>query len=102
MMHEPTGPIDMENDSEAVQGYKAGRGAFVYALTDAGWTEEQITNSLQTHFEGVAAVLTEHQQRHVAQVNPECGTLELITVISPKANPCGRGHCDICTPEETH
>lgn len=55
-----TGLIDREKDPEAVRMYKAGAGAFVYALRNAGWSEEQITNGLRSHFEATAAVLAEH------------------------------------------
>jgi hypothetical protein len=54
-----TGPI-REEDSDAVKAYKAGTGALSHALKVAGWTEEQIANSLRTHFDATATVLADH------------------------------------------
>ncbi|MFE0472696.1 hypothetical protein ACFW2V_13875 [Streptomyces sp. NPDC058947] len=55
-----SGPVDLQADSQAVRDYKAGRGALAYALRQTGWSEEQIHNSLRTHFESVSAVLADH------------------------------------------
>jgi hypothetical protein len=64
-----TGAIELGRDSQAVQNYKAGTGALIYALKAGGWSDEQIENGLRTHFESVAAVLVEHLRSHASQQN---------------------------------
>jgi hypothetical protein len=52
---EKPGPSPIDRDEpEAVQLRKAGEGAFWYALRNAGWSDVQIHNSLQTYRESVA------------------------------------------------
>lgn len=97
------GMISPQDDSPAVKDYKAGAGAFVHALRQGGWSEEQIENSLRTHFEGIAAVLVEHLHNEVDQAQYtdafEAVAKSLIDKIDPRENPCGRGYCGTCYPE---
>lgn len=100
-----TGPIHPQGDSEAVQGYKAGAGAFRYALKRAGWSDEQIDNGLQSHFESIALVLSEHildkfiqDRRGVGTVSAWTVAQEVVAEIHPKSSPCGRSYCTTCQP----
>jgi hypothetical protein len=51
-------PID-RSEPETTQARKAGEGAFWYALRNAGWTDEQTFNSLNTYRGMIAAELAE-------------------------------------------
>jgi hypothetical protein len=97
------GPIDPTADSGAVTNYKAGAGAFVYALAYGGWTEEQITNGMRTLFESTAAVLSEHIIDRTSE-EPDhmraSGIHDASLSINPMNNPCDRSYCGICHPEE--
>jgi hypothetical protein len=100
-----TGRIDLTNDTEEVGNHKAGHGAFVYALRNSGWTEEQIDNSLRTYFEGIAAVLSAHLLDHFigdgrGNVSAWQVAQEAAAEIHPKSNPCGRSYCTTCYPEK--
>lgn len=99
------GLIDLQGDSPAVQGYKAGAGAFQDALKHAGWSEEQIENGLRTHFESIAAVLVEHLHAEVDRTQYtdvfKVIARSLIDKIDPRANPCGRSYCGTCYPEHS-
>jgi hypothetical protein len=101
------GPIDFKSDSEEIGNHKAGHGAFVYALRSAGWSEEQIENSLRTYFEGIAAILSAHLLDHFTGDRRGVGTVsawqvaqEAAAEIHPKSNPCGRSYCTTCYPEK--
>lgn len=110
------GLIDKETDSEAVQGYKAGVGAFVYALRNAGWSQEQIVNSLDTLFDSTAEVLAEHLvitgRDDIAEAGHpmwEYAAAEITPL--PRADhcqcfrcpqcPCRPDYCNACVPERT-
>jgi hypothetical protein len=107
-----TGLIDMEKDSEAVRDYKAGAGAFIYALRNAGWSPEQITNSLRTHFDAAASVLAEHLHGWAAEnAAPEGNWAAEEITPPPRAThcqcfrcpncPCRPDYCNACIPENT-
>lgn len=111
-----TGPIDLENDSEAVQMYKASAGAFAYALSSSGRSEEQLLNGLRTHFDAVSAVLAEHLLIQGADDLAETGhpmwaycAAEIAPL--PRADhcqcfrcpacPCRPDYCNACVLQET-
>jgi hypothetical protein len=111
-----TGRIDPENDSEAVRGYKAGAGAFFYALRNAGWSPEQITNSMRTLFDSTAEVLAEHLRIAGEDDIAECGNpmwAYAAAEITPEPRadhcqcsrcpkcPCRPHYCNACHPERT-
>ncbi|MFE7399591.1 hypothetical protein [Streptomyces sp. NPDC057557] len=52
-------PIDLLHDSPAVRDHKAGAGVMWYALRNAGWTDEQIFNGLNTYDASVRRVALE-------------------------------------------
>ncbi|MFE6493397.1 hypothetical protein [Streptomyces sp. NPDC057748] len=52
-------PIDLLHDSSAVRDHKAGAGALWYALRNAGMTDVQIFNSLNTYDASVRRVALE-------------------------------------------
>jgi hypothetical protein len=111
-----TGPIDQENDPEAVRMYKASTGALAYALFVAGWSKEQIANGLRTHFDAASAVLAEYlielKDTDTAEArNPmwEYTAAEITPL--PRADhcqcfrcpkcPCRPDYCNACVPERT-
>jgi hypothetical protein len=111
-----TGLIDKEKDSEAVQGYKAGTGALIYALRNAGWSPTQIANGLRTHFDGVSAVLAEQlaeMGRNEPGTDYAAGLYAAEMTITPLPYathcqctkclqcPCRPHYCNACVPEET-
>lgn len=110
-----TGPIDLENDSDAIQDYKAGTGALVYALRKGGWSDEQIVNALSSHFDAVSDVLAEHiadLQENEPSTPYAAGMFAAETAIRPlpyavhcqcfrcDACPCRPHYCNACFPEE--
>lgn len=99
------GPIDLQGDSEAIRNYKAGTGALAAELRHAGWSEEQISNGLRTHFESISMVLVEHIMEHFIKdrrgantVSPWTVAQEVSAEIHPRSNPCGRDYCTTCYP----